>query len=285
MGDRLAHLDVVQRRLAVVHRQDCLALGGADHHVEARIAFELRHGLGRGVVREAIDVAGLQRGVGSGRVGDEAERRAFELHRGAPIALVLGQRDAVAFDAIGEDERTGADRVDLVVVGAFGRDDDGVTPGEVVDQVAVRLLQRQLDGGRIDDLDGLDGGIKGLLGVQRALGIDAIEGELDVLGVECAAVVEGDAFIELEGVGQPVLGNLPGLGERRDDGAIGGEARQALEDVGIDDFIHSRRGFRRRVKAGGLEHQTDLHVGAGLGHGRRQRRSHRQNAGKCEHYH
>ena len=42
---------------------------------------------------------------------------------------------------------------------------------------------------------------------------DALVGGLDVLGGEVGAVVELDALAQLEGVGEAVLGDLPGLGE------------------------------------------------------------------------
>ena len=41
VGDRLTHLQLVERRLLVVGRQDRLALGAADQDLEARIALEL----------------------------------------------------------------------------------------------------------------------------------------------------------------------------------------------------------------------------------------------------
>ena len=70
--------------------------------------------------------------------------------------------------------------------------------------------------------------------------------------------------MQVEGVGQPVLGDLPAFGEAGDDAAVGGEARQALEHVGIDHFVDRRGGFGRRVEAGRLEHEADLDVGPRL---------------------
>ncbi len=60
------------------------------------------------------------------------------------------------------------------------------------------------------------------------------------------------------------------------DAAVGGEAGQALEDVGIDHFVDRGGGFRGGVEAGRLEHEADLHIGPRL----RERRGHR--GGHCK---
>ncbi len=58
MGHRLAHLEIVERLLAVVGRQDHLALGRADDHGEARVLLQALDQLGRLEAREGVDVAG-----------------------------------------------------------------------------------------------------------------------------------------------------------------------------------------------------------------------------------
>lgn len=59
--------------------------------------------------------------------------------------------------------------------------------------------------------------------VVRSVGrpfVKPLKGELDGLGIELRAVVEGHVLAQVEGVFQPVLADLPGLGEERLDGTL-----------------------------------------------------------------
>jgi hypothetical protein len=102
MGDRLAHLDVVERRLLVVHGENGLTLGRAGDHLETRIGLELDQVLGRGEGRIGVKIARHHRGKGRGRVGDELEGHLVELDRGAPVAVVTAEFDPVALDPFGQ---------------------------------------------------------------------------------------------------------------------------------------------------------------------------------------
>ena len=154
--DRLTHLEVVERLPAVVHGQDRLPFRRADVHREARIGLELRHQFRRREIGIGVDVAGEHGGDGGCRIGDEFVGDLVELGGRAPIVGVLDQHDDVALDPVGELEGSGADRMGGVVGGAIGRHDLRVAPAEIVEEIALRVLQRDLDGQRVDRLDRVD---------------------------------------------------------------------------------------------------------------------------------
>ena len=188
-----AHADVVERRLAVVHREDGLALGRADQHLEARVGLELRQVLGRRVVREGVDVAGHHRGEGGGRVGDELEGDLLERRRLAPVVVAADELDPVALHPVREGEGAGADRLLGVAVGGRRRDDHRVAPGEVGEQRALGRVEADLERDVVDRRHLVDAVEQPLLRVQRALGHRPVEGEDHVLGGERRAVLEGHA--------------------------------------------------------------------------------------------
>ena len=201
----------------------------------------------------------------------------------APVVGVLHELDTVALDPARELEGAGADGVGRVAVGAGGGDDDGVAPGEVGEERALGRVEADLDGGVVDGGYLVDSVEELLLGVGRALGHGAVEGEDHVLGGEGGAVVQGDAVAQVEDPGEAVGGDLPALGERRLDGAVVGEAGEALEDVGVDHLVDGGGGAGGGVEVGGLELHADDDVGplrrGGGGHehqtrGKRQKSLH-----------
>ncbi len=276
IGDRLPHLELVEGRLLVVDRQDGLALGRADHHLEARIVLDLGDAVGI-EEREGLDVAGKQRRHGGRGVRNDAELGLVEGHRRAPVIVRFDQRDRRALGPALELERAGADGLFLVGVGGLRRHDHRVAPAHIVEEGALRVLQRHLDRRRVDDLDLVDGREQALLRVDRIVGAGAVEREFHVVGVEVGAVVEFDAGVQLEGVDLAVIGNGPALGEIRQHLAVRADAGQALEHVGVEHFVDRRRGARGRVEMRRFERNADDQVGArgkcrGAG-GKRQDRS------------
>ena len=241
VGQGAAHPHVVERRLGVVDPQNDLAFGGADDDAEARVALELGHVLGRGIVGEGVHVARADGGEGGGRVADEAEDDGVQARVRAPVAVAADQGQLAAALPALQLERAGADRRDGVGRGGLGRDHDRVAPGQDIGQGGHRPRQMDAQGRRVDDLDGADRLEQGLLGVGRALGGDAVEREFGDSRVERRAVGEGHAAPQMEGPGQAVGRGLPRLGQRGGDGPVLGQPGQALEDVGVDDFIHRRR--------------------------------------------
>ena len=136
----------------------------------------------------------------------------------------------------------------LLVVGAFRRHDHRVAPAHIVEEGALRVLQRHLDGRRVDDLDRVDRREQALLRIGRIVGARAVEREFHVVGVEVAAVVEFHAGVQLERIGLAVVGDRPAFGERRQHFAVRADAGQALEDVGVDHLVDRRGSAGRRVE-------------------------------------
>ncbi|MPL95504.1 hypothetical protein SDC9_41675 [bioreactor metagenome] len=264
MGDRLAHLHVVQRRGAVVHREDGLAFGGADHHLEARIGLELHQRLGGGEVREGVDIARHHCREGRGRVGDEAEGGLGERRLRAPVARIGGQRDVIALHPVGEREGAGADGMGGLGRDAFGGDDHRIAPGHLRREGAVGRAQHHLHRRRVDHLDRGDAGEEGLLRIGAVLGTGTVEAELHVLGVEAGAVVEGRAGDQMEDVAGAVLRHLPAAGKCRQHCTIGAETGQPLEEVRIDHLVDRRGGARGRVEVRRFQHHAQ---GDGIGRG------------------
>src|SRR5690606_15973672 len=54
----------------------------------------------------------------------------------------------------------------------------------------------------------------------------------------------------------PVL-HVPACGERRPDGAVGPDAGEALEDIGIDDLVDRGGGTRRGIEVRRLQHHAE----------------------------
>ena len=75
----------------------------------------------------------------------------------------------------------------------------------------------------------------------RVLGLgvrvdDVVEVRLDGGGVEGRAVVEGDALLELEGVLEAVVGDLPRVGQPRLEAAV-----RVLDDQGVEGVPEDER--------------------------------------------
>ena len=138
MSDRLAHLQIIQRRAAIVDREDRLALGGADLDREARVSLELDHALGCWKIGKGIQITGHHRGDSSRRIRHDLERGALKRDGFAPIALIAHKLDPVALNPAVKFEGTGADRQGLVAVGALRRDDHGIAPAEIEEEMTGR---------------------------------------------------------------------------------------------------------------------------------------------------
>ena len=272
MGDRPAHPHIGERALLVVHGEDGLALGRADGHGKARIGCQHRQVLGRLEVREGVDIAGHQRGELRRRIGDDAEGRAIKLRRLAPVFGILGQLDAVALHPLHQLERSGADGLGGVGRGGLLSHHRRIAPAQIEQERAVRLLERDLERRRIDDLDVLDALEQRLLRIGAELAARPVERELGIVGVEIGAVVELHALLEVERVGQPVFRNLPALGEPGLHRAFRIDAGQAFEDVGVGDLVDGSGRARRRVEMRRLEPDADIDVGADRLRARRSER-------------
>ena len=113
---------------------------------------------------------------------------------------------------------------------ALGQDRDEGGP-RLVEEEGHPLLAQHLDGLHVAEEEVREGVLAQLVG--GMVGIDlALDGELDGLGVQRRAVMEGDAPPELEGVLESVLRDGPGLREAWHDlRALLGEGDQGLDDA------------------------------------------------------
>jgi hypothetical protein len=159
-----------------------------------------------------------------------------------------------------------------------GRAHDGRRAGrEDGQEGGARLLEDELDGRGIDDLDRLDVAEEEVRErilaqlVERVLRVDLpLDGELHRLRVERRAVVEGDVLPELERVAQAVLRYRPGLGQPRHHlRALVGEGHQRLDDAPADP-VRVEVGHLGGVEVHGLGDEShDQRAGRLGGDGRR----------------
>ena len=135
--------------------------------------------------------------------------------------------------------------------------DDEVAPAEVGEEVGDRAgevdLEHELAGRR----DGRHGGQQP---VQRVAGIGGAGPVERVLRIECRerrAVVESDAGPQRKAVVEPTGAHAPAFGERGRDAAVGLDAREALEQVRVDDVLGRLGRGRGRVEVRRLERKPD----------------------------
>jgi hypothetical protein len=158
-------------------------------------------------------------------------------------------------------EGTGADRLVLVALRRFRRDDHRVAPAHIVQERALRVLELHLDGRGIRHRHCVDRREKTLLGIGRFFGPRPVEREFHVVGVEFAAIVEFHARMQLEDVDLAVVRHCPALGQGRQHFAAAADTGEPLEDVGINDFVDCGRGTGGRVEMRRLQHHTKHEVG------------------------
>ena len=138
--------------------------------------------------------------------------------------------------------------------------------GQHVQHEAVRVLEPDLHGGRIEDFDRVNHRlvVSPHAGLGRRID-DAVDAELDGGGVHLGAVVEQDVLSELERVEQPVGRDVPRLGGIRDERAVGRDPEQAAPDVHRHPVqLVSGRGVK--VEVGDLVAVRDPQGAAPLGH-------------------
>jgi hypothetical protein len=188
-----------------------------------------------------VDLAGAQGGEPGLRLGHGADDqpvdmgRAVVLERPAPVHVVgvtlEGHR--VAPDPAHQLERPGADRrraaegFRFVGVADHGRE----AVGEERDEGAEAAREVDPEGQVVDHLHRLDRPPRGLgqAGAVRCEG--AVDGELDVLRGERAAVVAKNALVQREGVGEAVLALFPTRRHVRPWRAVHVEGQERVEDL------------------------------------------------------
>src|SRR5699024_3007064 len=155
-----------------------------------------------------------QRGQGGGGFGDELVLHAGDLRRPAPVVRVGLQGDVVPGGPLLQGERAGAGRRGGDVPGlhvVLLHAGHALEPAEVGEQVRGELGQGDQHGVVVRSGDVLDGGE--LPGVGELLVDDPVVGVGHVLAGEVRPVVEGDVVAQVEGPGEVVLADVPGLGQ------------------------------------------------------------------------
>ena len=156
----------------------------------------------------------------------------FEEGRPPVVVGVLHQRDVVLFDPLLDHEGTGADWLAAKLGQPHflhrRRRNDAEVAVEPAQERGEGPTEHQLDGVVVDDLGVIVGvdlveslardddrfRIDLFTGRVQLASLDhAIEGELDRLGVERGAIVEGHTFLQFEGVRQSVVRDFPRFGQ------------------------------------------------------------------------
>ncbi len=187
------------------------------------IALELGQRVGRHLDHQ-VDAAGQHLGGAGVGVGDRAEDHGLERRLAVPVVGVLLDHHGLVrtpFDKFeGPGTRRVAAEIGPVLLDRLGRGDQAGRIGEVRQERRVGRVQGEDDGHVVGGLDALDraeeeaqrerpGVVIGVVLVENA-----IEVELHRLGVQRAAVVEGHALAQLEGVDGAVVADLPAFGQR-----------------------------------------------------------------------
>ena len=187
-----------------------------------------------------VDAAGLEFGDLGVGFDDEFVDDLVEFRCATPVGRVGFERELDFVFVAGDFERAGADRgggeaLARFLGDVFGRYDHGAVAGEFGEHHRVGPFQHDVDGVGVDDFDGADRGVVGLLRTFGAFGAEqALDGEFYRFGVEGFAVVEGDAFAEFEAEAQAVVELFPGGGEAGFEVELFVADDQAVEDVGGD---------------------------------------------------
>ena len=151
-----------------------------------------------------------------------------------PVAAELLDLEVIGLLPFDELERPGADRVerDVLVAPLLERgraDHHRRRMRKLIDERGERRLQRNASGVVVDDFGLGDVVVVQAEALELVLRIGhAIEVRLDRIGLEIRAVVELDAFLQLDRVDQPVLARLIAFGQHRDHLHVLVEAVQAL---------------------------------------------------------
>ena len=218
-------------------------------------------------VHRHVDLGVLERGHPHRVVGDRLEDHGLDLRGAVPVAREGLHHDLFVLGPADELEGPGADgsprdRDRVLARVLLGRVHRGLAQGDVAQEHRPRLLGVDPHGVGIHDLHPVDR--RERRGAPQLVGRvgQALDAELDRVGVEILAVVELDAPAQLE---------LPG-GRRHQLGHLGRERRHQLEGlVALDQALeHLRAHVRRRrlllvhhVERGGVHALRDHDLARG----------------------
>ncbi len=249
VGDRLAHILIVQRRILIVHAQEEeLHIGIFFHHNPICLLqlFERLHGV---PLLDEVHLPFLEHQLLGRQLANDQEGGLSHLARfpATPIIVELAE------------DSLGARFINVHIIGprtSVLLIEEGLAIVAKLPVVAVLLvLHQQIF---VDHEELHQGGQEGSIGliqveshsvvvdhldiphVQNILpqpgetftkGQHAIHAEGHVLSRELRAIVELDAFLQLEGIGQTIIGDLPRLGQMGLGCASLGRPHQGLVDV------------------------------------------------------
>ena len=211
--------------------------------------------------------AGLQAGIAHRGIRRDGEHQLVDFRRAVPIVLERLVADLRVLAVVHQHERPGADRVQVDLfrragrghrLGMLQRHDRREVHGEVGQERRFGMRQHEPHGQIVDPLDMVDQrahahAVEVFVRVTRNIVVRVFRVELPLEGIdhvvgvqgprrrEVLVAVERHPFAQVEGVGQPVIGNVPAFRQAGDDG--GGAAFEL--DQPVEDGL--RRGVERRA--------------------------------------
>ena len=286
MGDRLAYLLRLERRIAHVHVRHDAAVVDAIAVLENRdvlVLPQIRDGGGwQSVDADVVDLASFEREHARGRVGNELRHHAVEVGLVLHVVIRIALHDDVAAARpLFEDERAGADRVPVValVLARVAALVDVLRVNPLVHQrpreeCRERVFHSHDQRGLVGRLDLVDGREAGRCD-RIVLHVDLDQRPAHVLGGQRSAVVPLDVPADLERVGHAVRRHVPRLREVAGHFAPGVGSDQLAEqlrrdllgaEVGRDRDVEMRRIAAERVNQRAALPRSILRAG-----GRRRR--------------
>ena len=240
------------------HRLAELELGVVAHRLDVGCQYALHH-----VEAARPEIGQPHRAVDDRQVGDLV----YEDMVLVPVVGELLDHDAVLRDPLDEPVGAGADGFQREPVarrlGRLGRHHHAGAVGELGEQRREGLLEVELDGERVGDLDALDGGELGL--AERALHVEMpFEAVLGGFGIERLAVMEFHAGTQLDGDRLAVGRGLAAERQLRHDVRLLVDVEQLVADRGEDDSrgVEARQGGIHGVR---VVAQPDAQMGLGAG--------------------
>ena len=215
--DRLADIEVVQRRLGVVRQQVIGLAGRVEDHLDVRVSLEFGDAV-EGNEQSRIQLASLD--LEDARVVLRDHVPLDLVHERQPLLPVVGvalKDDDHAAPPLLESEGAGTDRVAAEILAAFLHhllwQDRGREHGDRGEERRRRLPQCDHHRALVRRLDRSDDLVERRLGRQLVVA-RPLDAELGILRGDGRAVREL-GLAQMERVGQAVLRNLPMRGEVR----------------------------------------------------------------------
>ena len=152
--NRAAHLDIIERRLGVVHREDDFAFGIALIHTKTRIGLKLLQQFRRGETGKSVQLFCHHCSGCCRRVGDKAERHLVE--RDAVRVTVIGilnKRQTIAACPAVKLEWASTDRCCIIGFSRFDCDNGAIAFAHVEQEKSVPVFKLDLDGAQVQRYD------------------------------------------------------------------------------------------------------------------------------------